>query len=254
MRGEIILPLMDVKFSRKEKRAEFISRRVEIDAATRLSWNRRIDEHLAQGFPLLAGMVIGFCWPYKGEYDARFVIKRFRDLGAMSALPAVIAKKTPLEFRHWRPGFAMFSGAYGIPVPEASEIMIPDALIVPMIAFDDEGYRLGYGGGYFDITLAAICPRPIAIGVCYDAFKLQTLDPQPHDIRMDFVVTESGVFAANGERLVRLNYTECQRRASELARQRGLPRMQNPAHRQFSSPPCYANEVAPNYFGGETKN
>lgn len=238
---------------KKQTRTELIARRTSFDSGTRREWNRRIDEHIEQGFPLLAAMVIGFCWPYKGEYDARFVVKRFRDRGAMSALPAVIAKKTALEFRHWRPGFPMTAGVYGIPVPEASDVGIPDALIVPMIAFDDEGYRLGYGGGYFDITLASICPQPIAIGVCYDALRLQTLHPQPHDIRMDFVVTESGVFAADGKKLARLEYGECAKQAGVLAQKRGLPRLQNPAHRQYSSPPCYASEIAPDYFGGEPK-
>jgi 5,10-methenyltetrahydrofolate synthetase len=123
------------------------------------------------------------------EYDARFVVKRFRDLGAMSALPVVIAKKTPLQFRHWQPGFGMTSCVYGIPVPEDSAVVTPDAMLVPMVAFDNAGFRLGYGGGYFDITLAGISPPPLAIGVCYEMFRVETLDPQPHDIAMDFVVT-----------------------------------------------------------------
>jgi 5-formyltetrahydrofolate cyclo-ligase len=127
----------------------------------------------------------------------------------------------------------------------------PDAVIVPMIAFDDAGFRLGYGGGYFDITLAAIAPRPIAIGVCYDMFKLQSLDPQPHDIRMDFVVTETGIYVAREEKLERLEYEASAERAAMLARERLLPRVQNPEHRTYSSPVCFAKDVAPDYFGSE---
>ncbi len=226
---------------------------MRIDAELRRGWDREIDAHIEQGFPLLAGMVVGFCWPYKNEYDARLIVKRFRDRGAVSALPAVIAKKTPLQFRNWRPGFAMTRGVFDIPVPDGSDVVTPDALLVPMVAFDAAGYRLGYGGGYFDITLASIFPRPLAIGVSYEMFRTATLDPQPHDIAMDFVVTEDGVHAAKGGKLELLSYTESELRAKELAKQRGLPRMQNIEHRAYSSPVCSAKEIAPGYFG-ENKN
>ena len=234
---------------RKQRRTELIERRMRLDGELRGEWDRSISIHIEQGFPLLTGMVIGFCWPHKNEYDARFVVKHFRDRGAMSALPAVIAKKTPLQFRNWRPGFAMTSGVYGIPVPEGSDSVTPDALLIPMIAFDNAGFRLGYGGGYFDITLAAISPRPLAIGVCYEMFRTATLDPQPHDIAMDFVVTESGIHAAKEGKLEALSDAETASRAKELAKQRGLPRMQNVEHRAYNSPACYAKEVAPGYFG-----
>jgi hypothetical protein len=182
-------------------------------------------------------------------------MKHFRDRGAVTALPAVIAKKTALEFRSWRPGFAMTKGVYDIPVPEASDVVVPDALVIPMIASDSRGYRLGYGGGYFDITLAAIAPQPIAIGVCYDLFKVETLKPQPHDIRMDFVVSESGIYAMHEEDLALVGLPDCAKRAQQLADERGLPRVQNVAHtpREYSSPPCYAHEIAADYFGAEKK-
>lgn len=247
-----------MKAWRRERRGEMIALRMGLDAGKRRESNARIDRFIEQGFPLLANMVIGFCWPYRAEYDARFVMKRFRDRGAITALPAVIAKKTALEFRNWRAEFAMKKGVYDIPVPEPGQVVIPDAIVLPMVAFDPRGYRLGYGGGYFDITLAAIAPRPIAIGVAYEIFKLETLHPQPHDIRMDFVVTENGIYAPEDESLTRLDEVECGRRAQRLACERKLPRMQNPAHaaRGYSSPPCYAHEVAPGYFGetSEKKN
>lgn len=246
---------MDIKAWRKEKRAELIARRVDLNADTRREWNQRIDSLIEQGFPLLSKMVIGFCWPYRGEYDARFVVKHFREHGAMTALPAVIAKKAPLEFRHWRPGLQMKKEVYDIPVPQASDVVVPDALILPMISFDGQGYRLGYGGGYFDITLAAINPQPILIGVCYDQFKVETLHPQPHDIAMDFVVTESGIYTADGDRLALLDSAQSAKLAERLACERSLPRTQNLAHLAsgYSSPACYAHEVAPGYFGEEPK-
>ncbi|MGH8720170.1 MAG: 5-formyltetrahydrofolate cyclo-ligase [Burkholderiales bacterium] len=246
---------MDIKAWRKEKRAELIVRRMDLNADARRERNQRIDSLIEQGFPLLSTMVIGFCWPHRGEYDARFVVKHFRERGAMTALPAVIAKKAPLEFRHWRPGIQMKKEVYDIPVPQASDVVVPDALVVPMISFDGQGYRLGYGGGYFDITLAAITPQPIAIGVCYDQFKVETLHPQPHDIAMDFVVTESGIYAAHEDRLALLDSAVAAKEAERLASERNLPRMQNLAHAAegYSSPPCYAHEIASGYFGEEPK-
>jgi 5,10-methenyltetrahydrofolate synthetase len=216
---------------RKQKRAELIERRMRLDDTERRAWDRSIDAHIERGFPVLSRLVIGFCWPYKKEYDARFLVKRFRNQGAMSALPVVIAKKTPLQFRQWEPGFAMTSGVYGIPVPEDSAVVTPDAVLVPMVGFDNAGFRLGYGGGYFDRTLASVSPRPLTIGVCYEIFRIETLGPQPHDIAMDFVVTERGIFSVKDGNLQRLSDAESRARSEELVKQRGLPRTENIAHR-----------------------
>ena len=95
-------------------------------------------------------------------------------------------------------------GMYGIPAPDDTEPVTVDALLVPMIGFDRKGYRLGYGGGYFDRTLAAMAPRPLAVGVAFEILRVDDLHPQPHDIRMDFVVTERGIHRvkANGMELI----------------------------------------------------
>src|SRR5919202_3542481 len=115
--------------------------------------------------------VIGFCWPYKGEFDARFAVRRWREQGACAALPEVVEKKGPLRFSKWWPGAPMRPGVYDIPVPDGTEVLAPDVAIVPMNAFDERGYRLGYGGGFFDRTLAACERRVIAIGVSYEILR-----------------------------------------------------------------------------------
>jgi 5-formyltetrahydrofolate cyclo-ligase len=130
---------------RKAKRAELIARRSGFEPEERRRWNEMMTERLVRGFPELAGKTIGFCWPYKAEFDARFAIRQFRERGASAALPAVVERKRPLEFRLWWPGAATESGVYGIPVPVKTEVVIPDAAIVPMNGFDEQGYRLGYG-------------------------------------------------------------------------------------------------------------
>ena len=110
--------------------------------------------------------IVGYCWPYKGEFDARFAVRRWRERGAIAALPAVVdQRRRRCKFRKWWPGAPMKPGVYDIPVPDGTEIVVPDVAIVPMNAFDARGYRLGYGGGYFDRTLAACGRRMVAIGV-----------------------------------------------------------------------------------------
>jgi 5,10-methenyltetrahydrofolate synthetase len=206
-------------------------------------------ELIVAGFPMLGGMTVGFCWPYKNEFDARFAIRRFRDRGATAALPAVVEKARPLQFRQWWPGAPTRPGVYDIPIPDGTEIVLPDAALVPMNGFDEGGYRLGYGGGYFDRTLAAIAPRPLAIGASFELARLPTIYPQPHDIPMDFVVTEAGLHAVIGAQLTRIDVGECRDRAQRLCDERRLPRPRQTGD-GYSSPVCYAAEF-PGYFGDD---
>ena len=237
---------------RKLERAALIAKRTAAPPDQLRAWNNAMTGFITNGFPLLAGMTIGFCWPFKSEFDARFAIRHFRDRGATAALPAVVAKAHPLQFRKWWPGAPMTPGVYDIPVPDGTEIRIPDAAIVPMIGFDAAGYRLGYGGGYFDRTLAAVLPRPLAIGVAFELDRLQTIHPQPHDIPMDFVVTEAGLHAVIEGRLTLVDAANCNAHAQRLANERGLPRGGRIEDREYSSPVCYAKEF-PGYFGEPEK-
>jgi 5-formyltetrahydrofolate cyclo-ligase len=239
---------LEIRNWRLQARAELIAQRVALDSARRREMNVAISAHIEAGFALLAGMTIGFCWPYRGEFDARFAVRHFRGRGAIAALPAVIAKVTPLQFRAWWPGAPLTAGVYGIPVPDGTALVVPDAAIVPMNGFDARGYRLGYGGGYFDRTLAAILPQPLAIGVSFEFARLATIFPQPHDIAMDFVVSEAGIHAVTGLNLTRISAEECGERARQLCEKRGLPRQRVQPAGSYSSPPCYAGEF-PGYFG-----
>lgn len=239
----------EIKPWRKTRRKELIERRASLSREERTRWNERITELLEQGFPMLAGAVIGFCWPYKGEFDARFAIRHWRGRGATAVLPEVVAKDAPLKFRKWWPGAPMAPGVYDIPVPAGTEILPPDAAVVPMNGFDNEGYRLGYGGGYFDRTLAALAPRPLAIGVSYELGRLATIFPQPHDVPMDFVVTEAAVYAADGDSLTLLDIAQCRERAARVLALRGLLRRHgSQEHGGYSSPACHADEF-PGYVG-----
>jgi 5-formyltetrahydrofolate cyclo-ligase len=181
---------------RRAERERLVALRMDKAAAQIADWGRSIEAHVEQAFPMLHGGIVGFCWPYRNEYDARGLMRRVRDRGGRSALPVVIAPRMPLEFRVWQPGDALVEGVYGIPYPAAGEPVRPDVLLVPMNGFDAQGYRLGYGGGFFDRTLAALSPRPLAIGVAFECARIDTVHPQAHDIPMDWVVTERGAWPA----------------------------------------------------------
>lgn len=244
----------EIKAWRKAKRAELIAARESWTSEQRAAWSERIAATLEEGIPIPAGAVVGFCWPHKSEFDARFVVRRWRERGATAALPAVVEKTGPLQFRHWWPGAPMKPGVYDIPVPEGTEILAPDIAIVPMNGFDAQGYRLGYGGGYFDRTLAALERRVLAVGVAYEALRLTTIHPQAHDIPMDFVVTESGIYRAGGKALATLTPAQCIAEAQALLLSRSLPRPRPPLAEPrtgggYSSPVCYAPDLAPDYFG-----
>ena len=115
------------------------------------------------------GITLGVYWPFQAEFDPRPLVDWLIAEGSAAALPAVIDKKGPLEYRAWRPGDPLVDGVWNIPVPERRDIVVPQAVLAPLVGFDRDCYRLGYGGGYFDRTLAALAPRPLAIGVGFEA-------------------------------------------------------------------------------------
>ncbi|MGZ5144229.1 MAG: 5-formyltetrahydrofolate cyclo-ligase [Burkholderiales bacterium] len=241
----------EVRAWRKVQRARLVGQRAACSQEERRTWNNRITEHLEAAFDIPCDAVVGFCWPYKGEFDARFAIRHWRERGAVAALPEVVDSKAPLRFSTWWPGAPMRPGVYDIPVPDGTEVVVPDVAVVPMNAFDERGYRLGYGGGFFDRTLAACERRIVAIGVSYELLRVQTIYPQPHDIPMDFVVTEAGVSAAGVSTLERTDHEESRVRFLRLLSARRLPRAVYP-DTGYSSPACYAAEF-PGYWGEDVE-
>ncbi|PTR14444.1 5-formyltetrahydrofolate cyclo-ligase [Nitrosospira sp. Nsp2] len=189
---------------RREKRAELIKLRGSISREEYRDWSAAITGLLKKGFPSLQNSVVGFCWPHRGEYDPRPLMDFITEGGATLALPEVVNKHEPLDFRKWWRDAPMKIGAYDIPVPDNTDPVTVRAMVIPMIGFDKQGFRLGYGSGYFDRTLVAIRPRPLAIGVAFEILRVDTLHPQPHDVPMDFIVTEAGIYRStiNGLELI----------------------------------------------------
>lgn len=135
---------------------------------------------------------IGFCWPIRAEVDCRPVVLRLIEAGWSAAMPVVVALTEPMEFRGWSATAPMVQDPHGIPVPDNPACPPPDVLLLPLVAWDADNFRLGYGGGYFDRTLASCNPHPVTIGVGFALGEVATIRPEPHDIPLDWIVTENG--------------------------------------------------------------
>jgi 5-formyltetrahydrofolate cyclo-ligase len=138
-----------------------------------------------------AAKVAGY-WPMGSEIDPRPAMQALADRGHLLGLPMVVAGEEPLEFAAWAAGDPLYPGEFGWqPFADAPDFG-PDVLLVPLVGFDADGYRLGQGGGFYDRTLAAR-PDVLAIGVAFECQKLAEAPRGPHDMPLDLVVTEAGV-------------------------------------------------------------
>lgn len=186
---------------RKTERERLVAARVALAPDTVQAYRRRIDAHLERLFPRLSRMRLAFCWPIRNEYDARHLMKTLRERGALTALPVVVAPRTPLIFREWHPGVRLQPGALDIAYPADSAEVVPQALLVPMNGWDGAGHRLGYGAGFFDRTLARLAPGTLAIGISYEMARMETIHPQPWDVPLDWIITERGAYRRLSGRL-----------------------------------------------------
>ncbi|MBU6436638.1 MAG: 5-formyltetrahydrofolate cyclo-ligase [Betaproteobacteria bacterium] len=152
--------------------------------------------------------VIGAYWPIKGEFDPLPALHRWQEAdthlqpqgaGAVAVVPRhiglpVIDRDTrQLTFHAWYPGCPMEEDAYGIPKPKGTERLQPTLLLVPCVGYGPRGTRLGYGGGFYDRTLAALTPRPYTAGLGFSHGWLPDLQPEPHDMPLDALLTDDGV-------------------------------------------------------------
>lgn len=181
---------------RSELRRSRILLREAMDPAEHLRRSLLIEAHLAEFLNSHRPRVLGFCWPFRAEFDCRPLAIRLFDAGIRLCVPRVIAPDKALTFPVWQPGSAMLVDQRGIHYPGSRETLRPDILLLPVNAFDSVGYRLGYGGGFFDRTLAEFDSegqRPLALGIGFELARVATILPAAHDIPLDAVVTEDGI-------------------------------------------------------------
>jgi len=154
----------------------------------------RLEACLKTHHARMAPGCIGFCWPIRAEFDARPLVTRLHEQGWRTCLPVVVSADEAMLFREWSPGCEMQFDAHGIPHPVEGSLLQPQVLLIPVNACDQSGYRLGYGGGYFDRTLADMVPRPFAIGIGFELCRVSTIHPEAHDVPLDCLVTEDGCY------------------------------------------------------------
>jgi 5-formyltetrahydrofolate cyclo-ligase len=183
----------EIQAWRKVTRKALIARRRELRRRDKLRCDGAIVTALEELSPRLADRCVGFYWPLNGEVDLISFMRRTVGKMREAALPVVIGKEQPLEFWRWSARTKLCArGLWNIPSPIERSLVNPDVLLVPLVGFDEESYRLGYGTGYYDRTLAA-APGPLTIGIGYEMASLRSIYPQPHDIPMDLIVTERGI-------------------------------------------------------------
>jgi 5,10-methenyltetrahydrofolate synthetase len=186
----------EVRAWRREARQKLLAARAAIAAPVREDLSRKL---MARLQPLLQDRPdpISFYWPIKAEPDLKPLMRALDAAGIRVCLPVAIKLGEPLTFRPWTKGSRMERGLWDIPIPADPTEVEPRTLIAPIVGYDGAGYRLGYGGGFFDRTLAKFGDAA-AIGIGTSIFRLPTIHPQPHDIRMAAIVTEAGMVGGDG--------------------------------------------------------
>jgi len=185
-------PCEDNTAWRRGLRRDMVARRAALTDTGHAALSARIVAHALATLALPG--VAAFCWPIKHEPDVRALLASWAEAGTRTALPVVVGAGQPLAFREWTPAAPLAPDRYGIPTPTAGEWLTPELILLPLNGFDAAGYRLGYGGGYFDRTLAALRPRPLAVGVGFEINRVDSIRPEAHDQRLDWIVTENGAF------------------------------------------------------------
>jgi 5-formyltetrahydrofolate cyclo-ligase len=178
---------------RKSERDRLIAARLAMPAGAHRAASAAIARRLTARFMPANPGIVGCYWPFRHEFNCLPVMRRIVALGGEVALPVVIRPRHPLEFRRWTPQAEMAKGVWDIPHPAEGPAVHPTTLLIPLVGFDADGYRLGYGGGFYDRTLAAMPHRPTTWGVGFELGRLETIHPQDHDVPMDHIVTETGL-------------------------------------------------------------
>ena len=179
----------DVARWRNAERERLLAVRRALSTGVRAAQAVAIAADLDVLIPTDEAQIVSVYWPIRAEPDLRAWMHARSEHGTRIALPVALTHGQPLTFREWRPGARLAHGLWRIPYPADGRDVTPTVVLAPVVGFDRRGYRLGYGGGFFDRTLAVLRPRPLVIGVGYLCSAIETIFPQPHDIPMTWIVT-----------------------------------------------------------------
>src|ERR1700722_13058352 len=181
----------DVARWRKVERERLIAARCALTEEYRREQTLAIARAVEKILATLSLPSLSVYWPIHAEPDLRAWMGTLSQQGVQVSLPVATALGAPLAFREWRPHARLARGLWNIPYPADGAEVVPSVVIAPLVGFDPDCFRLGYGGGFFDRTLAILSPTPLAIGVGYPSAALSTIYPQPYDMAMDWVVAGS---------------------------------------------------------------
>jgi 5-formyltetrahydrofolate cyclo-ligase len=180
--------MTEIMYEKANLRTALLAARAAIAPDVRSVWDAQIGAHVLRWWESHPVHSLGVYWPMRGEPDLREAYATLSGLGVQLALPVVLAPDAPLQFVAWTPGDALVRDGMGVHVPVGGAVLRPAALLVPCVGFNAQGLRLGYGGGFYDRTLAQ-APRPAAIGIGY-ACGAANFDGEAHDVPMDRMITE----------------------------------------------------------------
>lgn len=197
---------MSSKNEKAELRAHLKARLSKVDAATQAKLDGVLADFAAHPL-MLAANTIAFYWPMPFEADPRALMAPLRARGKIRALPCVVASTAPLEFRAHGEHATLTRGVHGIFEPASTAPLVtPDVVLVPLLGFDGDFYRLGRGGGYYDRTIATLCApqtslaiSPLAIGLGFACQEVASVPREVHDAPLDGIITERGVLLKNAQ-------------------------------------------------------
>lgn len=178
---------------RQQQREYLIEQRQRLNDSQRQSIEKACLATITDHLKTLTPSVLGLYWPIKGEIDCRGLAADLISQGWTITVPVINSETQCLDFAVWQPDTVMVKGTWNIPVPEQQHLLVPDHFLVPLVGFDSHNYRLGYGGGYYDRTLAAISKPVYTIGVGMESGRFETIYPHEFDIAMDKIITEKGI-------------------------------------------------------------
>ncbi|WP_420472925.1 5-formyltetrahydrofolate cyclo-ligase [Noviherbaspirillum sp. ST9] len=169
-------------------RRELLANRQAITSEVRNAMDAAIARQVIAWHDAHPAGILGVYWPIRGEPDLRECYAVLAEQGTRLALPIVVDRNAPLRFLAWEPGDAMIKDSFGVAIPASGEEVRPGALLIPCVGFNEQRFRLGYGGGFYDRTLAQ-AGRPVTVGIAYAQSRAR-FDADAHDVPLDYVITE----------------------------------------------------------------
>lgn len=182
-----------IETAKADLRSKALKRRAAIGSQQRAEAGKQAAAHFFDNVPLVAGQAIAVYWPIRDELDSRPLLMRLMDEEWAVCLPAVTGPDTPLAFRRWELGAPLYPAGLGTLEPaEDAPAAIPEVMVMPLLGFDKAGTRLGYGGAYYDRTLAGMAKRPLLVGYAFALQEFETIPREAHDIGLDLLIHEGG--------------------------------------------------------------